>query len=88
MNKTSYILSDIMLSVSSFLKNEYGINAIIFPEITYTNENDKDITNILTSVFLGAMAIISYNLYIFFVVADIVKEKKNGMKHLLLIVLL
>ena len=83
MNKTSYIISDIMLSVSSFLKNEYGINGIIFPEITYTNENNEDTTIIITSVFLGAMALVTYNIYIGFVVADIVKEKKNGMKHLL-----
>ena len=72
-----------MLSVSSFLKNEYGINAIIFPEITYTNENNEDITSIITSVYLGVMALFTYNIYIGFVVADIVKEKKNGMKHLL-----
>jgi hypothetical protein len=65
------------------LKNEYGINGIIFPEITYTNENDEVITIIITSVVLGVIALITYNIYISFVVADIVREKKNGMKHLL-----
>jgi len=82
MNKTSYIISNIMLSVSSFLKNEYGINALIFPEITYTNENDKD-DNKFNSIYFGISVPIAYNLYICLAVSDIIQENKNGLKHLL-----
>jgi len=87
MNKTSYIISDIILSASSFLKNEYDINIIIFPEITYTKENDKN-DIIFASIWLGISVSILFNLYICFSVAGIVYEKKNGTKNLLLIVLL
>jgi len=72
-----------MLSVSSFLKNEYGINGIIFPEITYTNENDKENDNELSSIYLGMLAPMAYNIYICYIVGEVLREKKNGMKHLL-----
>jgi len=82
MKKTSYIISDIMLTVSSFLKNEYDINALIFPEIIYTNEKDKD-NNKADIIVLEIAALISYNLYICRLVSGILQEKKNGIKHLL-----
>ena len=78
MNKTSYIISDIMLSVSSFLKNEYGINAIIFPEITYINENDKE--NIYSIILFEFIFLLIYNTYILIIMFDVIQEKKKWYK--------
>ena len=63
-----------MLSVSSFLKNEYDINGIIFPKITYTKENDQE--NLHFIFVFEYMALLLYNIYILFIMVGVVIEKK------------
>ena len=83
LNVSSYILANTMLSVSAFLKNEYNIDAVIFPEITFTQETLVDVNKVNGMLILGYVATFSYTTYITIILSEKIREKVNGLKHLI-----
>ena len=80
---SSYIMANILLTTSSFLKNEYNINAQIFPEITYTQQNYIKLNEINSMLVLGFVASTSYTFYLMSFLSEKIREKLIGLKHLL-----
>ena len=83
-----YMMSNMMLAVSSFLKKEYNINAEIFTEIVKLQSNDIGGMGIngseMSTMFSLCFAcIISLSLYLGSLVSDIIKERVNNIKHIL-----
>ena len=84
----AYIMTNIMLSVSSFLKKEYNINAAIFVELENLISQDIGGTGIdyseLSTMFTLCIAcIISLSIYLGTIMADKIKERVNNIKHIL-----
>ena len=82
-----YLLSNIMFIVSSFLKNEYNIEASIFPVI----KNEKDSTSFTYTDFLELHTLLiitfffefGYILFLGKFANEKIKEKNLKIKHLL-----
>ena len=83
LNISSYIMANILLTTSSFLKNEYNINAEIFPEIKYTQENFVEQNEINAMIALGSVAATSYTFYLLNILSERNHERISGLKHLL-----
>ena len=83
LNKSSYIMANILLTTSSFLKNEYNINAEIFPEITYTKETSLESNQWYSMIVFGIVSSSTYTFYLMFFLSERIKERLNGLKHLL-----
>ena len=84
----AYIMTNIMLSVSSFLKKEYGINAAIFVELENILSQDIggsgiDASEMSTMFTLCFACIISLCIYLGSIVAEKIKERVNNIKHIL-----
>ena len=83
-----YMMSNMMLAVSSFLKKEYNINAEIFTEIVKLQSNDIGGMGIngseMSTMFSLCFAcIISLILYLGSLISDIIKERVHNIKHIL-----
>ena len=86
-----YLFANTMLFVSAFLKNEYEIDATIFPEITYNSiggdSSNQNIMNFLkNSIVLFIVCLISLFGYVMFLgglMFEKIKEKRTNIKHLL-----
>ena len=83
LNISSYIMANIFLTTSSFLKNEYNINAEIFPEIKYNQENLVKQKQMNVMLILGSVSAISYTFFLLIILSEKIQERKNGLKHLL-----
>ena len=82
----SYIVANSMLTVSAFLKKEYGINAAIFDEIInkQTNEvgriDSMQISIIFSICFAGS---ISLCIYLATIIAEKIRERVKNIKQIL-----
>ena len=84
----AYIMTNIMLSVSSFLKKEYDINAAIFVELENIlsqdiGESGIDSSELSTMFSLCFACIISLCIYLGSIVAEKIKERVKNIKHIL-----
>ena len=84
-----YFYANTMLLVSAFLKENYGIDATIFPEITYNSAgNDlQDILNIFTDstvlIIVSLISVIGFVVFLGGLMFEKIKEKRTNIKHLL-----
>ena len=82
----SYIMANSMLTVSAFLKKEYGINAAIFDEIINIRTNDvgtidpMQISIIFSICFAGS---ISLCIYLATIIAEKIRERVKNIKQIL-----
>ena len=84
----AYIMANIMLTVSAFLKKEYDINAAIFVEIVNLQSQDIGGTNIdsseMSTMFSLCFAcIISLSTYLGQIISEKIKERVKNIKHIL-----
>ena len=84
----AYIMTNIMLSISSFLKKEYNINAAIFVELENIISQDIGGSGInaseLSTMFTLCFAcIISLCIYLGSIMAEKIKERVKNIKHIL-----
>ena len=84
----AYIMTNIMLSVSSFLKKEYNINAAIFVELEdilsqEIGESGIDVNELSTMFSLCFACIISLCIYLGSIMAVKIKERVKNIKHIL-----
>ena len=73
-NKLSYIMANILLTTSSFFKNEYNINVEIFPEITYIQETYIEFNKLNVMILFGAVSSSSYIFFLMFFLSERIKE--------------
>ena len=85
MSIPGYIMANTMLTVSAFLKKEYGINAAIFDEIVNLRNNEKNISSnqmsIMFTLCFGCS--ISLCIYLATIIEDKIKERVKNIKHIL-----
>ena len=75
------LFADILLLVSSFLRKEYGINAIILNKIEMKEERNNDIIISNTIIYIGIL--IGYIIFLGGLINEKIKERKTKIKHLL-----
>ena len=85
MSIPGYIMANYMLTVSAFLKKEYGINAVIFDEIINTRANDIGISTTQISIMFTLCfgSAISLCIYLSTIIAPKIKERAKNIKHIL-----
>ena len=84
-----YLFANTMLVVSSFLKNEYGIDVSIISQFELEKEMsigddkniDEDTIGVLIIVCLGS--VFGYVIYLGGLINEKIKERKTNIKHLL-----
>ena len=85
MSIPGYIMANSMLTVSSFLKKEYGINAAIFDKIVNTRTNDINISQTQISIMFSLCfgCTISLCIYLATIIAEKIRERSKNIKHIL-----
>ena len=85
MSIPGYIMANSMLSVSAFLKKEYGIKAAIFDEIINTRSNGMGLTQLQMSVMFSLCfgCTISLCIYLATIIAEKIRERAKNIKHIL-----
>ncbi len=86
-----YLLANTMLFFSAFLKEEYSIDASIFPEIDYSiiGGNTKDenlgnqLTNLIVLVIVCLISLFGFVIFLGGLMYEKIKEKRTNIKHLL-----
>ena len=84
-----YFYANTMLFVSAFLKEYYGIDATIFPEVIYhalTSEgkNSWDLfTNSSALIIVSLISVIGFVIFLGGLMFEKIKEKRTNIKHLL-----
>ena len=80
-----YIMANTMLTVSAFLKKEYGIKAVIFDKIVNIRANDLGISNnMITIMFTLCFGCsISLCIYLGTIIAEKIRERAKNIKHIL-----
>ena len=86
-----YLLANTMLFFSAFLKEEYNIDATIFPEIHYSivggNSKDENIgsqlTNLIVLIIVCLISLFGYVIFLGGLMFEKIKEKRTNIKHLL-----
>ena len=88
MNCPSFIMGNVMMAVSAFLKNEYGINAAILYTIEHHSTSDDfglniDITEM--SLMFSVCCVLYMAVCIFYgsIMSEKIKERVKNIKHLL-----
>ena len=84
----AYMMANIMLSVSAFLKKEYDINAAILYEIVDSNTQEignsgVDVSELSTMFSLSFACIISLCIYLGTIMSEKIKERTKNIKHIL-----
>ena len=82
-NRSSYIMANLMFSVSAFFKNEYNLNVEIFPKIKYSKETRIDINKINGMLILGYISTLSYTFFLMSILGEKTHERINGLKQLI-----
>ena len=72
-----------MLVVSSFLKKEFGINAIIFNEIKKKDKFGLSSYTLLVIIILCIGSLFGYIIFLGGLINEKIKERKTNVKHLL-----
>ena len=75
------LFADILLLVSSFLRKEYGINAIILNKIEIKEERNNDDIISNTIIYIGIL--IGYIIFLGGLINEKIKERKTKIKYLL-----
>ena len=85
MSIPGYIMANSMLTVSAFLKKEYGIKAAIFDEIINIKTNDFGMSVLQISVMFSLCfgCAISFCIYLSTIIAEKIKERSKNIKHIL-----
>ena len=85
MSIPGYIMANSMLTVSAFLKKEYGIKAAIFDEIINIRTNDFGMSALEMSVMFTLCfgCAISFGIYLSTIIAEKIKERAKNIKHIL-----
>ena len=85
-----YFYANIVLFVSSFLKNNYNIDAAIIPEITisyYPQDSNLDFINFfkdfLILIIICLISLFGFVIFLGGLMLEKIKEKRNNIKHLL-----
>ena len=86
-----YFYANIVLFVSSFLKNNYNIEAAILPEISYNyyteNKNNMDSMNFakefLILIIVCLISLFGFVIFLGGLMLEKIKEKRTNIKHLL-----
>ena len=84
----SYIMANIMFSMSAYLKKEYGINAAIITDIevvkkSYMTDIGISLNEILVAFYLGFIFSFSASLYLGSIISEKIKERVKNIKHIL-----
>ena len=78
-------MANTMLTVSAFLKKEYGIKAVIFDEIINIRTNDSGMSvlemSVLFSLCFGCA--ISFGIYLSTIISEKIRERAKNIKHIL-----
>ena len=84
-SKAGYIMADSMLIVSSYLKNEFDINAVIGNKIILSTiiNSDNSILQISIMFSLCFGLVMSWVIYLGTIMADKIKERVQNIKHIL-----
>ena len=88
MQVPSYIMANIMFSMSAYLKQEYGINAAILTDIkiekqSYMTGFGANIMEILIIFYLSFIFSFSVSLYLGSIISEKIKERVKNIKHIL-----
>ena len=85
MSIPGYIMANTMLTVSSYLKKEYNINAAIFDKIVGITINDLGISPIQIYIMftLCICTCVSLNMYLATIIGPTIKERVKNIKHIL-----
>ena len=86
-----YLLANTMLFFSAFLKEEYSIDASIFPEIYYSiiggNTKDENLGNqftiLIVLVIVCLISLFGFVIFLGGLMYEKIKEKRTNIKHLL-----
>ena len=86
-----YLYANTILFFSAYLKEEYGIEATIFPKITYKIFSGDDlrnvvldlVNNIIVLAVICLISLISLVLFLGGLMFEKIKEKRTNIKHLL-----
>ena len=86
-----YLLANTMLFFSAFLKEEYSIDASIFPEIDYSiiggNTKDENLGNqlaiLIVLVIVCLISLFGFVIFLGGLMYEKIKEKRTNIKHLL-----
>ena len=89
--RNGYLYANTILFFSAYLKNEYGIDATIFPTITYNSlSGDKKmelgltfINQVLVLIVVCLISLFSLVLFLGGLMFEKIKEKRTNIKHLL-----
>ena len=85
MQVPGYIMANTMLTISGFLKREYGIKAVIFDEIINIRANDMGISNAEISIMFNLCfgCSVSLCIYLGTIIAEKIRERAKNIKHIL-----
>ena len=86
-----YLYANTMLLFSSILKNDYGLDVVIFPEITYNsvsqNEGEEELANFISNsivlIIVCFISLFGFVVYLGGLMFEKIKEKRTNIKHLL-----
>ena len=82
-----YLYANIILIVSAFLKNEYGIDASLFYDMEierhFYNKEDLGSLTIVILVIVCLVCVFGYTIYLGGIANQKIKERINNIKHLL-----
>ena len=90
-SKNGYLYANTMLFFSAFLKEEYNIEATIFPEIIYKAiSGDAETENAVSAIFdlfvliiVCLIALFGFVIFLGGLMFEKIKEKRTNIKHLL-----